>query len=544
MQEEKQRSGKFYLKWPWNLIVSILLLLLLRVFAIPVILLLMAWNKKQQPDGPEEGYCLQRTRRRLARLVWAALFLVIGLACGAVFVVQVTGDKSGWDAMDYATLAVAGVIGLGGIAGGLYEGYTDLRDAFWPEKSRLAQSIRSQLPYPDEAPGVKELFAMVDRDIQENGQWFDRVAVGREWVLGDDASAIARIRAVFGRDEVRHHRHNGRTQTTRIIELYILDDRRQVQVTALRDPKELEPLLNCLRLRAPEALFRPYKEYLDYCGRSEEEWQALERDFQRRRAQRDQQAENQARAAAQSNPDFIFTDLQGRRTSRFSAETIRAQLRDLRAQGQRFTLEPVEPIPAGSLGLLVRMECGVTDTGTTLIAVLRQPDGTFRARALPSGAEAALPILTALSEGKQLPDLSVWQPLQAVSGQSQPAQPRRKLTLTDRTGVTRDYASITRRDVELAGDGLTDGKYSAVLLSDGARYLYLRAGTREDGRVTVNAGCPGPDGLRVFETKCTDRQARVWLLELADGQFAPGFSHWKDITRQLQEQAGKKASKK
>ena len=35
---------------------------------------------------------------------------------------------------------------------------------------RLAKSIRSQLPYPDEAPPVEELFAMVDRDIQANGQ--------------------------------------------------------------------------------------------------------------------------------------------------------------------------------------------------------------------------------------------------------------------------------------------------------------------------------------------------------------------------------------
>ena len=64
-------------------------------------------------------------------------------------------------------LAVGGLGGMALLLGGIYTAYTSVRDAFWPEKSTLARSIRSQLPYPDGAPGVKELFAMVDKDIQE-----------------------------------------------------------------------------------------------------------------------------------------------------------------------------------------------------------------------------------------------------------------------------------------------------------------------------------------------------------------------------------------
>ena len=60
-----------------------------------------------------------------------------------------------------------------------------------------------------EAPPVEELFAMVDRDIQENGQWFGRVAIGEEWVFGDDVSAISRIRGVFPRDEIEVHYNVG-----------------------------------------------------------------------------------------------------------------------------------------------------------------------------------------------------------------------------------------------------------------------------------------------------------------------------------------------
>lgn len=277
-------------RWPWSLLLCILLLLVLRIWAVPVILLLAAWQKKHQPDGPAEGYCLQRTRRRLARLVWAALFLLIGLAVGVFFFDRLQSDRSRWGAEDYFTLAAAGCLAAGALAAGLYEGWTDLRDALVPERSRLARSIRSQLPYPDEAPGVQELFALVDEDIRQNGQWFDRVAVGKEWVLGDDASYIPRIRAVFGRDEVKRYGSGKRTTAARITELYILDDRRQVQTTALRAPNELPLLLDCLKLRVPDALFLPYAEYLDLCGSSEEEWERLLVEYRRRKGEREAQA--------------------------------------------------------------------------------------------------------------------------------------------------------------------------------------------------------------------------------------------------------------
>lgn len=84
MESKETSKKRFYLKWPWNVLVYIILVVLLRIFAIPVILLIMWWNKKQQPDGPEEGYCLQRTHGQLTGLIWAALCLAGGgLASGS-----------------------------------------------------------------------------------------------------------------------------------------------------------------------------------------------------------------------------------------------------------------------------------------------------------------------------------------------------------------------------------------------------------------------------------------------------------------------------
>ena len=74
--ETKETSKKgFYLKWPWNILVYIVLVAILRIISIPVILLIMWWNKKQQPDGPEEGYYLIPVAGVVAILV--GLFLAL-----------------------------------------------------------------------------------------------------------------------------------------------------------------------------------------------------------------------------------------------------------------------------------------------------------------------------------------------------------------------------------------------------------------------------------------------------------------------------------
>ena len=143
---------------------------------------------------------------------------------------------------------------------------------------------------------------MVDKDIEANGQWFDRVSIGKEWVLGDDVSAIPRIRGVFSRDEIKVHYSNGRRQSARIIELYIVDDRRQVQTTGMRKPAELQAAVTCLRLRVPEARFGGYESMSAFTGQTEEEWQAMERDFRRRRDQRLAQAEGQTRGGYTPEP--------------------------------------------------------------------------------------------------------------------------------------------------------------------------------------------------------------------------------------------------
>ena len=246
MRSNEIHKKHFYLKWPWNLIVYLVLAVALRLFAVLPILLIMWWNKKQQPDGLEECYCLKRTRGSLTGLIWTAHLLVGGgLAIWFFSVAQAIPYEAEQLKeelkLGYYLIPVAGAAA---ILADFFLAYRSLWDALNPEKSALAQSIRNQLPYPDEAPSLEELFAMVDQDLKENGQWCGKLGIGREWVLGDEVSSVSRIRGVFSRAE-RHTRRAGkRTQVSYIYEIRIVDDRRQQQIISLRSQRELEKAMD------------------------------------------------------------------------------------------------------------------------------------------------------------------------------------------------------------------------------------------------------------------------------------------------------------
>ena len=134
------------------------------------------------------------------------------------------------------------------------------------------------------------------------------------------------------------------------------------------------------------------------------------------------------------------------------------QLTGLKSPGQRFSLEPVDLIPVPELSgvSFSRLECGITDGRLTLVAVRKLSGGLYQAFARQVSEEEAWQAFAGLLERKQIPDTADWQPLQAVE---QPrVQARARLSISDRTGATRDYDSFTRRDVELAGEGLASGR--------------------------------------------------------------------------------------
>ena len=346
-EPKKTFLKRFYLRWPWNVIVYIVLAVVLRVFAIPLILLIMWWNKKQQPDGPEEGCCLRRTRGQLTGLIPATLLMAGGALCLYFFYLGQTlpGEVERLDDQMRVVYRLCPILGAGMILIGIFLAYRSLRDALYPEKSALAQSIRDQLPYPDEAPPVKELFAMVDRDLKENGAWFGKLGVGREWVLGDVVSRIPRIRGVFSRVERQTHHAGKRTTVTYIYELWIVDDCQRRQVTSLKSKRELEEAMDCLRQRAPAALFGAYdsKEYQDLvCVKEDMQQYTQERAYRKRAARVEEQNRKEQAGLAQNQ---VLTLPDGSVTSRITPEDLRQLLLRPSRTGEAAPFQLVPGVP-------------------------------------------------------------------------------------------------------------------------------------------------------------------------------------------------------
>ena len=91
----KEKKGGF-LRWPWNVVVYIALLAVFRLFAIPIILILMAVQGKNNPHGVAEGYCLSRTRKRFSWVLWGLLWLVVSAGLFYMFYIGLQQDRAYW----------------------------------------------------------------------------------------------------------------------------------------------------------------------------------------------------------------------------------------------------------------------------------------------------------------------------------------------------------------------------------------------------------------------------------------------------------------
>lgn len=513
--------------------------------------------QSQQRVMPKDGWCRQRTRGRLSLLLWAVLCFFIGVALTVFFFGTWIESEGQRETEDYIRLTVSGVLGPAAVLGGFYLIYTGIRDAFFPEKSRLAKSIRAQLPFPDEAPPVGELFAMVDNDIRDNGLWFDNVAVGSQWVLGDEVSYIPRIRAVFDRDEIQHRRTGNTTTTTRILQVYIMDDRHQVQVSDLKHPSELPMLLDCLKLRAPDALFRPYAQFVNYNSMDDGEWEAVERDYRSRRAKR---ASKAVQTGQQPEQNMVLTLHDGSVTSRVTADLIRRTLRDAIRQAQEddecfFNLTPGRP-PERDGVRWSGMQCAVFGSqrneygdpvpGLWIYLVLvpaDRPDGkpvrnSVELSCTPNQAES---ILLAWLRG-EVPDLRSWADIDLAGMKVQYTRPQApgqsyppRLVLFSASGAGQSHETFTREDVEVGADGIVNGQYRQVDLTLPGGYLWIqvKTGDKTDGRCTVTVTKPDGPVLRYYTAKCTHRQAAAWLMDYYDGKLRPGGAEWKDVTKKM-----------
>ena len=535
MKEEKKRS---FLRWPWNVVIYILLVVVFRIFAIPIILFLIWYQQKNNPHGVAEGYCLSRTRKHLSWLLWALLLLLISACLAVYFVDGMKTDRSFWETYDYIKLAISagGTVLLAAL--GIYMGYAALRDTFFPARSALAQSIRSQLPYPDEAPEVAKLFDMVDSDLKENGQWFGPVGIGKEWVLGDAANRIDRIRGIYVVDQLRVRQNGNRTQSSRTLELVLIDNRWRKSVTAFRDPGDLQAAADCLALRVPNARRGKNDQYANLLQMDESQREEFERDFQQKQNRR-----ASARVLQESmngSQDMILKLPIGDVTSRVSASLVEDTLkRCLAGEEDGFELTPTQPIQ-GETCMFRSLSCWVWTEGESVpeVELVMTEENKDSALALTTDGRRAAEILRKWLR-REVPDLTGWRP-RRVYTPSEPSRPQTrgsyaKLSLLYASGAAENHTTFTEEDIQLAAEGIVDGTYQLVDLTHPNGYLWIRvtAGDQSDARCTVEATLPGGPELEFYRTKMPPRRAAEWLTGYPGGDYLPGGPEWKNITKQM-----------
>lgn len=526
------KENRGFLRWPWNVVLYVLLVLALRVFAIPVIVFLVWLQGKNNPHGAAEGYCLSRTRKRLTWLIWAALVLVA--AAGLLYLLKVglALDRAYWETSDYVTLAVCGLGGPLLLIGGLYLAYAAIRDSFFPERSALAKSIRSQMPYPEETPPAEELFAMVDRDLRENGQWFGPVGIGREWVLGDGVNSIQRIRGIFVVNELHQHHTQTGVRTSRNMELVLIDDRWQRTVTSFRDLKDLQAAADCLSLRVPEARRGQGSANMDFWTMDESAREDFERDFRQRQNRR---ASAQAQQEVWGTQDMILKRRDGQVTSRVTASLVEDTLKScLEGTESGFELTPTRPLEAQGRTLL-SLDC-LVEEGEILLLLELAPREERLALARTVGERQAREILEAWLR-REVPDLADWDLRRLYQAHDTPRPQARpshaKLSLVYASGAAENHTTFTEEDVRLAAEGIADGTYQLVDLTHPAGYLWIRvtAGDRTDGRCTVEATRPGGETLEFYAAKMSPREAASWLTGYPREPYLPGGGDWKRVKK-------------
>ena len=531
-----EKKGGF-LRWPWNVVVYVLLILVFRIFAIPIILILLGIQRKNNPHGISEGYCLSRTRKRLIWLVWALLVLVVSAGLFVMLKVGLEQDRAYWETMDYVTLAICGIGGPGLLIAGIYLGYTAVRDTFFPEKSTLAKSIRNQLPYPEEAPPVEQLFAMVDQDLRENGQWFGPVGVGREWVLGDGVNKIDRIRGIFVINEIHQHHTQTGVRTSRRMELALIDDRWQRTSTSFNDLRDLEAAADCLALRVPDARRGNGNQCASFWTMDEVARDAFEREFRQKQSLRASEAVQRELVGGISQ-DMILTwgsEVTSRVTSVLVEEHLR---RCLEGSGGAFTLTPTRPVE-GSGRLLKEMSVSARNGTVTLKAELVTKPGEQRVGfARSMDYQEAMEVLEAWLRHKA-PNLENWEMGLVYgfdSGNTKDRQTRKslaKLSLVYASGAAENHTTFTQEDIQVAAEGIIDGTYQLVDLTHPSGYLWIRvtAGDRTDGRCTVEATKPAGEKLEFYMAKMSPREAAQWLLGYPYGSYLPGGREWKRVKK-------------
>ncbi|MCI8528830.1 MAG: hypothetical protein HFH82_06720 [Lachnospiraceae bacterium] len=277
---------------------------------------------------------------------------------------------------------------------------------------------------------------------------------------------------------------------------------------------------------------------------------------------------------------FILTDTSGKRSSLVTSEALREQMRILveSEEHKSFDIKIVPHLSAGEYGLLNQILCIYYDT-VILAAFLEMPNAEYKIYRKRTEPDLALKWLQQLLAGSL--DFSEWESVERKAGQEEETEGQNEeygswgevAPSTDEAEAQREsvesfwqqllsdqsvqlnywhrllvifgeswhneHKFFSVRDVELAIEGIHEGKYQKVFLEWGMKAFDLFPGIQDEVMVIWCTNNTGKGDVRFLAKEGTVTQVKFWLVSYLEHGFLEEMSGWTDITAQIEKEKGK-----
>ena len=106
-----------------------------------------------------------------------------------------------------------------------------------------------------------------------------------------------------------------------------------------------------------------------------------------------------------------------------------------------------------------------------------------------------------------------------------------------------EHKFFSARDVELAVEGIYEGKYQKVVLGWGTQVFNLFPGVQNELMVIWCTNNTGKGNARFLAKEGTVTQIKFWLVNYLNHGFVGEMSGWADITAQIEKEKRKGGKK-
>lgn len=245
---------------------------------------------------------------------------------------------------------------------------------------------------------------------------------------------------------------------------------------------------------------------------------------------------------------FILTDICGNKNSHITSELLRKQM-DMLAKSEdykSFYLQILPPFSVEERGMLKQISCVYHDN-IILIAFFETPEDGYRIFKKSTEPDMAEEWLKQLLAGN--PDFSQWENIEVCWNEEEIQWEE-----TDRKGQMNhwhkfmvifgeswynEYKFFSARDVELAVEGIYEGKYQRVVLEWGTQVFDLFCGVQNDLRIIWCTNNTEKGNTRFLAREGNVTQVKFWLVNYLDCGFFEEMSDWTDITALIEKEKRK-----